>query len=150
MTSLPQTEADAIERGIIDKAYNHECRKAEAMLKHRWVHIAVRNVLLNEIGITRDNVLQFVADRVDKVVREEVGKRFDSLDRLVGNEIAKLMGEKPSRYGGDPFLEVIKKEIKQQIQDTVIRNMALTLNVAYTGENVIKPVKDSDRVTCKF
>lgn len=87
----------------------------------------VKNVIHNEFGISRDDILVIIRDMVrDEIQRFIIQGAIESnVANVVGGYVRQQFG---SIHSGRSFQDVIRKEISAQIADTLTDKMQINLS----------------------
>lgn len=91
--------------------------ETEIRNKKRQVHLAVRNVLINELGISKEMIQQIIAERVDKLLKQILEETNMKKLVLSATDTA-VKGKVPNFWRSKelPFDEWVKQEVRKEIQ----------------------------------
>lgn len=115
-------------------------RKAE-----RRAYRAVRNLLLNEMGVSRETVRTAVAAEVSRLVGEAVGQLGDDLVRVA---IEREVGRRMMLYRGagqGEFREAVNRAILAEVQRVVGSAVASALAGLHVALSTEPPPATPDR-----
>ena len=109
----------------------------EVVIKHSQIHKAVRNVLFNELGVTKHNidqlVLQVVERRVDEYIKEELaGSHW--LRRIIEQGVMKRINEFPTpnwfwSNPNDKMSSYIQYLLKQEVEKIIREQLEISVKL---------------------
>ena len=95
------------------------------------IHKAVRNILVNEMGLGKESLGDIVKERVDASVQRRVDALLDPkrLDEMVSRQIGIVLGS--TSWSRTPLADVINNAIKTHISQLVGSALKVELNLKH-------------------
>mgnify|MGYP001078272469 CR=1 FL=1 len=93
-------------------------------------HKAIRNLVNNEYGITKEYAQQLIEEKISSVTQEYLRElNTNLLERTIKKVVLDFIehGVKVDRYHTSSFVDYVQGVVKQTIQDEVIKNFAVNI-----------------------
>jgi hypothetical protein len=107
----------------------------------KMVHRAVRNIMFNELGLTRHNLAQWIKESITVEVKHFIEHHFKDSELLhnqINTNIARMMKEGVSNgtwYDNESFNHYIKRIIEQEVQKQFLQNYTIEIKPVSVANN---------------
>lgn len=114
-------------------ALDLEAKRGASLARHerRRVHKALANVFWNELGLTKDQLSQFVRDKIDEAVTRACQDE-ERIGRMVSNAV---MHEMRKVNLQDKVLDAVRKAIQTNVIQKLNKNLQVQVKLVPTKES---------------